>query len=389
MPGLNFYVGDLRTGRIYSQVSVVAGSPKWSIIMDGAGAIGCDVQCSDPKVRALNMRSATAPGKTFLAYAYVDSFGNETFLDGGPIWTRNYDDETGILSIGASGLWSYFDHRKIMNILIGSGATGIGAATPVTYSGLSLGTIASKIVQYVMSRPGGLSCIVYPADVIEPADDAHTRTYQPYDLTWLGQALDDLVAVQGGPEMAFRPRRKAADGRFLEWVMFVGGETDPLLHQTGADRIWDASLPKSNVSKISVGEDGTAMGDGAWVKGNGSEQTGLIAFNLDTTLTDLGYPLLELEATGHDDVLLQDTLDGYAATASAQGAHSNETLTFTVQRDATPVLGQYSVGDYTQLVIPADHRYLPAQTVRSRITQISGTDAKTTDLQIQAIPGSL
>lgn len=396
MTGLNWYVGDLRTGRIYTQVPVIAGSPKWSIVMDGAGTFSVDIPMSDPAVQALNLRSASAVAKAFLAYAYVDSNGNEFFLDGGPIWTRNYDADTRVLTLAGSGLWSHFDHRKIMDPKIAPGSAGFTTTHPqFALTGWTLGTIASKTIQFVMNRTGattqaGLTCIVYPADVSAPADTAHTRSYLTWDLNWLGQALDDLVAVIGGPEIAFRPRRKVADQRFLEWVMLTGIEADPLLHQTGSDWIWDGSLPKSPVSKVATVEDGTGMGDGAWAKGNGSAEATLMSYSLPTTLTDLGYPMLELEVTGHDDVEVQATLDGYTQQASMAGAHPSEALTFTVQRDTFPQLGMYAVGDYARATIPTNHPYLPGGTTfRSRITQLSGTDANTVDIQLQPIPGSL
>lgn len=387
MTGLKWFCGDFRTGRIFTEIPISGCS--WSIPMDDAGQMSITVPMRNDQVQELNLRSATAKGKCFLAYAYVDALGNEFFLDGGQIWTRSYDDDSGILTIGANGFWSYFDRRKTMNAGIVSGSTTIAATAPITYSGWTLGTIASKVTQYLFTRAGSPTCVVFPADIAGPVDDAHTRTYNAWDLGWWGDGLRALTQVIGGPEIAFRPRRKASDPRFLEWVMLTGNDVDPFLHQSGADWIWDGSLPKSGVSKIGVTEDGTNLGDGAWAKGNGSEAAALMSFALGTLLTDLGYPYLDTEVTGHDSVEVQATLDGYTTQSLGNSEMPTETVPFTVERDASPTLGMYAVGDYSRLVIPSGHPYFPAGPVRSRITQLSGDDGTKVNIQVMPTPGSL
>lgn len=385
MTGYRWYAGDLRTGRIYTEVPVKDSTPSWQIGLDGAGSsLSCSAYLGDPAVQALNLRSATAVAKTFLAVAYVDAGGNETILEAGPTWTRAYDDDKGILTIGAAGLWSYFDHRKLLPAI-----TDNVALLDSTWTGLSLGTIAKRIVQQTQTHTGGNVPVVLPADIVAPSDDAHTRDYPGYTLAWVGDALRDLTQVSNGPEIAFRPRRQAADNRFIEWVMLTGTEVDPFLHQTGSFWIWDQSAPKSPVSKVNVAEDGTGIGSEAYVAGNGGGQSPLIGYAIDPTLTDLGYPSLELDVDGHTDETVQNRLNAYAAVGVLNGERSLETLTMTVDRDAFPQPSLYAVGDEAALVIGPNHWYLPAGNVVSRITQISGDDSNQVDLQLQPIPGDL
>lgn len=377
-----WYCGDLRTGRIYTQIPLINTS--WTNTIDDAGAMRATADLNDPGVYALNLASAAAPAKTFLAVAYVDDQGHETFIEAGPVWFHNYDDDTGMLDLTAAGLWSYFDHRKVIQVL---GALNPAVLT-ATYSGMSLGTIAKRLVQLSETHTGGDLPIVYQSDEIEASDAAHTRTYPGYALAWIGDELRNLTGVIGGPEIAFRPRRQA-DARFIEWFMATGTEEDPLLHQTGADWTLDASVPKSNVLGIGLTVDGTQMGDEAWARGNGSEIATIIGHSLGTTLTDEGYPLLEVEITGHESAELVATVNGYAQAATLAAARPAAAFTVRISRDGSPSVAQVSQGDYVKIVVQPGHRYLTGGgSYRSRVTMKSGDDSSAVVLQLAPIPGS-
>jgi hypothetical protein len=377
-----WYSGDLRTGRIYGQTPVVSQS--WANVMDDAGPMQLVAQLTDPDIQALNLPSTAAPAKSFLAVAYSDDFGTETFLEGGPVWVHSYDDVTGQLTIGGAGLWSYFDHRKVIAVL---GASNPAALT-ATYAGLSLGTIAKRLVELAATHTGGNLPIVLPADEAEASDDAHTRTYNGYDMAWVGAALRDLTGVIGGPEIAFRPRRQAADPRFIEWVMLTGTEEDPLLHQTGPDWIFDQTAAQSPITSLGCAIDGTKMGDESWVKGSGQEAGTIFGHYLGTTLTDRSYPLLELEVTGHDSSENTVELDGYAQADVTNSQHPILTLTPKIDRDSSPTVALYAVGDYVQMTIAPGHPYFTAgASFRTRITGKAGDDSTQVTLQLAPIPG--
>jgi hypothetical protein len=257
------------------------------------------------------------------------------------------------------------------------------------YTGLSLATIAKRLVQLAATHTGGNLPIVLPADVTVPADAAHQRTYNGYDLAWVGEQLRNLMAVLGGPEISFVPRRTTADSRYIEWVMRAGTETDPLLHQAGSDWVWDGSVPKGGVTSISLAVDGTQMGDEAYVKGSGEASTALIGHAVKTTLTGAGYPLLELEVGGHESVTTLATLNDYATAELAASARTVLSFTVRVARDQAPAVSQYQVGDYVQLIVPTTHPYLTGGgTFRSRIVQRSGDDSTLVTLQLAPVPGS-
>jgi hypothetical protein len=384
MTGYSWYCGDLRTGRISTQIPVAPGT-SWSNVMDDSGTVSCLAALGDPAVQALSLPSAAAPARAFLAVAYDDG-QNETFLEGGPVWGHAYDDDKQQLTINAGGLLSYFDHRKVMQVLTAGQSPAVVSAA---YSGLSLATIAKRLVQLAATHTGGNLPVVLPADVTVPADAAHQRTYNGYDLAWVGEQLRNLMAVLGGPEISFVPRRTTADSRYIEWVMRAGTETDPLLHQAGSDWVWDGSVPKGGVTSISLAVDGTQMGDEAYVKGSGEASTALIGHAVKTTLTDAGYPLLELEVGGHESVTTLATLNDYATAELASSARTVLSFTVKVARDQAPTVSQYQVGDYVQLIVPTTHPYLTGGgTFRSRIVQRSGDDSTLVTLQLAPVPGS-
>jgi hypothetical protein len=114
-PFYSWHVGELRTGRLTAEVPFSAAS--WQSVMDDAGALSFTTAVTDPAVRLLDLYTSAEPCRCFLAVSYTDATGTETFLDGGPVWTHSYDSASGQLTVAGAGLWSYYDHRKILPVL--------------------------------------------------------------------------------------------------------------------------------------------------------------------------------------------------------------------------------------------------------------------------------
>lgn len=373
-----WHVGTLRDGMITTQLPMVQSS--WSDVMDDAAPLSGTVPLGDPDVAALRPYLVAEPCRCFLAVAYTDPDGNETFLAGGPIWTHSYDGAAKKLTVGAAGLWSYYDHRKVLPVLAG----GASPANAVTAFTSSLGTIAKGLVALAHTHTAGALPVVLPADEA----GANVRNYLGFEMNGVGQMLRELTGVQGGPEIQFVPRRRADDGRFLEWVMRVGTAAAPLLTQTGDDWVWDASAAKSSVSGISVQRDGSAMGSRAWAQGSGTDVSTLFARADDTTLLDAGFPLLENLDTAHSDVVVPATLAAYAAGDLAQSLRPVQTWTITVRRDDLPRLGSYRVGDWVSLTVAGDP-YLPDGIYRTRILSVAGDDGLDVTIQLAPTPGGI
>lgn len=347
--------------------------------MDDAGAMSVQMTLGDAKVAKKNPYLNAAPCRCFLAVAYTDEQGTETFLAGGPIWTHDYDDTQKFLTIGAAGLWSYYDHRMVLPVLL----AGQPAATVTTELVAALGTVAKQLVQLAHTRTGGSVPVAFQAD--ESGTD--TRAYNGFDLNTVGQALRDLTTSDNGPEIQFVPRRREDNPRFIEWLMRTGTSAQPLLVQAGADWKWDATRPKSSVSSLSVQRDGSVMATDWWVKGAGSDSGTLIVPASSTTLVDVGYPVLEAELSGHEQESDPDVVSGLGAAALAGSQGPLETWTVKVRRDEKPSVGSYNVGDWVS-IIPRGP-YLPPGTRRMRILGKSGDDTADVALQLSTIAGSV
>lgn len=358
--GYVWHVGTLRDGKLTTEIPVSSSS--WSLVMDDAGTMQATMPLADADVAALNPYLIAEPCRCFLAVAYNDPDGKETFLEAGPIWLHKYDGVSKQLTIGAGGIWSYYDHRKVLPVL----AAGVNPATVTTDILSSLGTTAKRLVQLAHTHANGALPIVLPADeagTIEsslPGGEMHD----------VGQSLRDLTSLENGPEIQFVPRRRDDDRRYLEWDMRVGTAAAPLLVQQGADWVWDTSAVASSVSTVSVSRDGSKVGTRAWMQGAGTDTTTLFGRADSTVLTDAGFPLLEVLGTGQEQNKSTASLNSAARGLLRKSNRPTETWTVTVRRDEIPRVGQYSIGDWASLTVAGDP-YLPDGTYRTRITSIS------------------
>ena len=371
---VEWFTGDLATGAVHATLPASAGT--WSLVLDDAGRYEVVLQLGDPDVAALQPYTTIEPARAFVACAYVDPTGAETLIDAGPVWTHSYDDSTRTLRIGGAGVASYYDHRKVLPVL----TAGQNPATVVsTVTALSLGSIAAHLVQLAHTHTGGALPVVLPTDVA--GTDA--RSYAGYELVAVGQAIRDLIATDGGPEVSFVPRRTAADPTKIEWVMSVGTPTQPWLVQVGDDWVWDRSAAGGSVSNLNVDRDGTGLASRAWVSGSGSAEARLIAVTDDPTLTAGGWPLLEVEAPARDTIESTTVLAGYATQAVTTARRPSEQWTLTIQPGTWPPPGAYRPGHWAQIIIGAGHPYLPSGVFRGRIVQVSGATTGPVTVQFQ------
>ena len=369
-------LGDLRTGKIITQVPATVGT--WQVVSTGAGLINATVNVAAQSTTNQDIFHATAPAKAFLAIQY----GN-TILAAGPIWTRHYTRSAGTLELGAAGLWSLFDHRLVMPVLAQPVAVGAAQAAVTTYptsSNMSYADIAAALITQAMAHVGGTLPLVLPT--AQGFTPGRTHTYDGYDLPVLGSMLTNLTQTINGPEIQFAPRYQA-DGTSIEWVMRAGTPTSPTLTQGGDDWYFDASVPQTMVADIDYDDDATTMGTRAWTVGAGSK-AGIVLSEADsTTLTAAGYPLLEVVDRNHTSDATQADLDAYAAQLLTQSSRPSSVWKITVRNDGAPAnntpitgtggprLDEYTAGDYCQVIVGADPFLAPGPR-RARILQIDG-----------------
>lgn len=350
-----FFIGDLRTGRRLMSLPITSGS--WSVGLNGPGSLSVSLTLLDPDVAALDLRSAATVGKSYLAAAEGD-----VILEAGPIWTHSYSKDTGKLTLNGGGLWTYFDHRVLIPILA-AGESPQGADSE--YVGISLGTIAKRLVQQAQAHTGGNVPVVFAPDEAGTAE----QVYKGADLKLVGDALNDLTQLEGGPEIEFLPQW-SEDRLSVRWLLRTGTNSNPQLAST-ATHVWDYSVSQPSIKGLEVNIDGSAIAGRAWATGGRSSSAALYGVYTNTALTNQGYPLLEVVDSAHATDDTDELVQGYATELARVGSKPTEFWSFSVRADELPTLGQYRPGDFCEIRM-ANDPYVPDGKYRRRIVDMSG-----------------
>lgn len=292
----------------------------------------------------------------------------------GPILARQFSG--GALTISAAGLTTILTARKAVT------QTAPFPTQTLTYTGVSLATIASNLVQVAtaLSKPGASLPIVLPSTETD-TDTTHQRTYNGFDLSSISDLISNLTGVIGGPDVDFAPRWTDGSRSAIQWVMRAGAKAQPQL-SSPIPVAFDATQPGSSVQQIDVAEDYSQLATTQWAKGSGSGTTTLMSMAQSTALTQLGYPALERE-TDYTTVTTQAELDAH--TAGDLATFSTPTVQWNLRVDgsATPALGSYLLGD-TAKVNVRRHAWIPDGDYAMRILSASGDASNFQTLAMQA-----
>ena len=379
MPFYRYAFGDLRTGGVIREVDLING--KWSTRFDATGSVGASFPLAatreippsglygdgdygdgpygiggtgDREAEWTEAWSSSAEGKSWIGVAWVDEeIGSEHWLEAGPVWARNYDDESTMLDLSGAGVDSYYGHRDLVPAL--SDMNTVGLQT-LTYTGAELGLIAKRLIQLAHSHPGGALPVVLPSDAaLGAAGTTHVRNYPGYELKKIGDALTELTKVEGGPEVQFVPERRTDDPRFLQWVMRIGTKaTDMMLTQVGKPWVLDRTVPQGPIKKIAVSSDASNMATRRFGTGQGQGEGRPIRVVSDTTLVDAGYPLLEAE-TPSPSASDPATVEANAAGDLSRSKRPSQVITITC--DALKfwkLAPSFRAGDWVTLVVDRD-----------------------------------
>jgi hypothetical protein len=361
--------GELRTGRITDTIDATGCS--WRQVINDAGTIQ-QVTVQGHEVGRKQLRTAAAAARTFLA---VDLDGR--LQEAGPIWSRTWDDKAWQLSLGAAGLWSLFDHRKVLPVLA-AGQRAQDEASDTVVSGTDLGGIARALVAQAVTHLGGDLPLVLPAVTL----GVRTETFPGYSLLWVGDQIRQLTKrADAAPDIRFLPRY-SSDRLGVEWVLQAGTETAPLLTQLGDDWYFDKTVPKSPVKNINTDEDATVMGMRGWFTGNGQERDIIIGTASDQALIDEGFPLLEV-GESDSNVIEQATADDHAANLVHRSARPPEVWKVEVEASAA---AEVLAGDRARVKVVDDHPWLPGGESQMRVQTKSGGLGTTVMLTLYPVP---
>jgi hypothetical protein len=379
--GFHVFLCDTISGKFKRTIPVSAVG--WGLKVNDAGTVTASLPVESRELARVDVRAATTPVRQSLGVAY-----DGQILECGPIWGRKYNPAKESLELTAAGLWSIFDRRKaLLPAALAAGQTP--QATTLTIVRNDLGSIARELVRgSIFDNPwnGGAAGSL---NIVLPADNpgtARKRTYNGFDLAWIGNRLRELSAVTDGPDIRFRPRFNAADPTIVEWVMEYGTADAPLLQQTGPDYNFDATRPKGGIVEIGVDEDATGIASRAWQPGSGQEKNMKLAYATSSELLALGWPWTEADQAKKDVEDQGDLQDG-ANQLLADSKAPWQQWTASVRADQSPKLGTYLPGDWAVLQIPEGHPILDPGAVRVRIMGFSGDDSTKVKLIVAPIQG--
>lgn len=334
MAQYTYLIADLRTNTILGELPLA--SVKWSQKLCDCGTLKGQTILT-PKIAALNPYTLTTPTSRAI---YVLRGDNPVW--GGIIWTRKYDSESKVLSIGAADWWSYYNHRYILPVLSGTAYadTEYVASLSTAYTATEQNLIVRNLIAEAASHTGGDIGITVDNN---SSDINRDRSYYGYQLKDVGSALQDLCNVLNGPDMLFDVGPTDSQGRPTR-LLRLGA---PHLGQQGSPWVWELG---GNMRSYVWPSDGTRMETRAFATSDGTAEGTPIGVAEDLTRYNNGWPLLE-GAQQYSGVSEAQTLIDHAASDQFVNRLPVVLPTFQVDGSLSPTVDDFSVGDDCRLVI--------------------------------------
>lgn len=358
--GFEVFTADTKTGLISAFLPVAGLS--WGIRLNGPGTVSVKIPTNAKEVAHLNVASVTERQKQSLGVVYQGKI-----LECGPIVTKKFDPEAGLLQVDAEGLWSLLNDRVALNWKQLLAGTKISESS-IALTRMTHGSIARELVRSsIQDNPLGSLPIVLPADI----PGTRVKTYDGYEAPVLGEALTNLTHAKNGPDIRFRPEFAPTDNRYVRWLLEVGTEEKPYLSQQGDPFFWDGTVEKSGVIGFAAEETGKNLTTRAYQPGAGEGRGRRFGLAQDLGMVNVGYPWTDRVLAGMD-VLGEDLLNEYAAQYITVNRGALTSWTVTVSAETAPRLGTYLPGDFARLFIPQDHPIIPGGLAPARIMAIDG-----------------
>lgn len=302
----------------------------------------------------LDAYTLTTPGRNCV-YAVRDS----TIVWGGIIWTRRYDSGSAQVTIGAADWWSYFDHRKVVQLLDTTHGLSTVGSQIISYSG-DQNTVARNLVTLAQTHTAGNIGIQVDAAL---SGTALTRSWFGYQVANVGDELRAITKLVTGPDIMFDTLPTPdVNGRPVR-VMRTG---TPHIGIQGSPHVWEFG---GNMLSYTWSSDGTKMASRAFAVGNGINEGAPIAVSEDTTLYAKTWPLLEME-TGYTQV--DDTTQLQSAADSDQQLNTFPVVIaeLVVNGRMAPTIGEFTPGDDCRMIV-RDPFFAGGLDTRMRIVAVS------------------
>jgi hypothetical protein len=283
---------------------------------------------------------ATQPGRTAL---YVDRNGK--LIWGGIVWSRTYQSQAKTLSMTAQTFDSMLFKRVCRRNL------------DYSHTSDEQRNIVIDLISKMQSDGTGtnIGLINPPSFGVSKQRDLHVHDY---DLSTYGDLIAGIYNLADGFDFLIDVAyQNDAPAKFV--LMGYPNLGDPVglpnvaLEYPGT--IFNYYFPESVGSSRE------------WAAGSGDGAHKLVASATASDLLSGGYPLVEEVDSGHSDVTVQDTLQGWADTNLAVNRIPMTVPTIDMNPDEPPGIENIQVGQYMQLVIN-DPRFPNGYSKAIRIT---------------------
>jgi hypothetical protein len=317
MATYRYLLANVLTGSLLAEVPFESAS--FSHILNAPGAFSGILGLKQPAELEIALEPLLSPATSNLGKLalYVERDG--VIVWGGMLWTSgDVDFDAGTMPINGEGFLSYFRRRVLRE--------------KKTYTQQDQTTgIAKDLIDWAQAVTGG--DIGIDTSDVAASGVLRDRTYEAFERKNIGEAIEQLAAVQNGFDFRFQSDWSGGSivTRFLTIYPNTGRQTNYVL-EVG-----------SQMSNLSVKVDATSLATNVDVIGAGEGDVGLIAPISDPSLIGV-YPVLD-EVESHTDVQELPTLDAFARRRLMLGKTPIVIPSVEVDPALEPVLGSYVVGD--------------------------------------------
>ncbi|MEX3609773.1 hypothetical protein VVR12_01835 [Rothia sp. LK2588] len=348
------------TGEVGSRVDPLSLS--WSIALNKSDSISATIP--KEKLRKTD-KLWWHPWSGGLLVTFTDHQGFERPLAAGPITDWGTEDGHS-LQVSASGIRTIFEKRTVWENL--------------SYTGLSLGSIAWRLVQHGMDKPGGGLPIVHGAP---DESGIHQRTYERWNLAnnAVEKRLTELSEVINGPDIMFRPRWKDDSHRQIVWDFVHGTNLDPYIAQSWTPD-FDTTTALSDIAGVDITSTGKHLVNRVWYTGAGEGEGVARDYAENLKAVEEGSPFLEKVESDADQA------DASVLKSKAQGDLTASTemldqVTLKVSTTSTKnPLGSFYVGDLARVTLDG-WLSVPDGTRDMRIIKMAGSTSHEITLDFQ------
>jgi len=310
-------------------------------------------------------------------WAGVVLFYNNVPIVAGPIITRP-SESADFVTIGCGGIRSVLAKRFVTE----EQSNWDDLAKSIAYwHGMSLATIAKRVVTQAQSKPAGSLPISFPVADELAADDAdHQRTYHGFNLQNINASdvLTKLSNVVNGPDIIFKPRL-IRDNQ-LTFDMWTGTEKQPRIFQKYTP-VWDTTPEKGSIVDMSTIVTGSYQTYRTFSTGAGTDEGLLIKVATNEAPLQAGYPLLET-VVNVDNSENATLVAGYGTANLWTNKEPLLEIQMTVRADGPIPLGDFWPGDLIN-VVTKGWISLPDGMTEMRLLSITGDTSDSVKVSLQ------